>query len=66
MTKSDAERIVSNCWTCSQPDSRLNVALAVLGISPEQFRKLKNEVRRVTKGHNRLQILTPSGMGRRT
>lgn len=66
MTHADAVAVVSGVW-CGlfRADARFPEALAALGMSETQFRKLSGEVRKVSKRHKRCEILTPAGCGRR-
>ncbi len=59
-----AKTLVGNYWRSGSSDSRLQEALAVLGISVKELERLSREARKVERGLG-LLLLTPTGCGKR-
>lgn len=66
MNMTDAQAIVGNDWSGrSTNDARLPQAVAKLGMTLENYKRLVREARRVEVGRHGHCVLTPSGRGRR-
>jgi len=66
MNMTEAKAIVGNDWSGrSTNDARLPQAVAKLGMTLENYKRLFREARRVEVGRHGRCVLTPSGRGRR-
>lgn len=61
MTRAEAGKVVSYAWSNGNEHPLLGAALQILNISRSHLQKLRVEMAKVTRGHCRLTVLTPSG-----
>ncbi|TAK05101.1 hypothetical protein EPO33_03900 [Patescibacteria group bacterium] len=66
MDRTMAEKVVSFSWQNGREHPLLCTALKALGISRARFDELRREAANVSRGRDRLAVLTPCGGAVRT
>lgn len=58
-----AEKVISYAWTNGGTHPLLSTALKAVNMTLDRFNELRREANKVTRGRDRLAVLTPCGVG---